>query len=233
MRYAAILFDFDGVLADSENLHAEAFRRVLALRKQPLTRQDYFARYIHFDDLNVFRTLSADRGLGWNEDTARELSAQKVRLYKDLLRDGDILYPAAAPLVRELADKLPLAVCSMSAREEVEPVLVRAGLRDCFAAMVTAEDVQQSKPDPQPYLLTLARLNQAGARGGRAPVAPARCLVVEDTPGGTRAGKAAGMQVAALTHTLGETELRKAGADFVFDGLPALGRFVLKTGSGV
>jgi beta-phosphoglucomutase-like phosphatase (HAD superfamily) len=222
MTFRAILFDFDGVLADTEKLHCEAFRRVLATAGQPFTPDDYFQRYIHFNDVNVFRHVNADRRLGWDDARALSLSERKRVLFRELMGSPDILFPGAAELVRALAARLPLAICSMGRRDEIEPVLDRGGIRGCFSALVTSEDVCKPKPDPEPYLLCLERLN--AARG--ALLAPAECVVIEDSRGGTRAGKAAGMTVLALTHSLTEPELRAAGADHIFADLAALERFL-------
>jgi beta-phosphoglucomutase len=222
MIFDAILFDFDGVIADTEKLHGEAFRRILASAGQPFTNEEYFQRYIHFDDINVFRTVSADRRLGWDEARTRGLCERKVALFKELMGAPDILFPGAADLVRTLAARVPLAICSMGRRDEIEPVLERGGIRACFGALVTSEDVRRPKPDPEPYLLCLDRLN--AARGTH--LAPGSCLVIEDSCGGTRAGKAAGMSVVALTHSLTEPELRTAGADRVFHDLAGLSQFL-------
>jgi beta-phosphoglucomutase len=222
MTFDAILFDFDGVLADTEKLHGEAFRRILASAGQPFTDEEYFRRYIHFDDIHVFRTVSADRRLGWDESRTRDLCERKVALFKELMGAPDILFTGAADLVRTLAARVPLAICSMGRRDEIEPVLERGGIRSCFGALVTSEDVRRPKPDPEPYLLCLERLN--AARGTR--LTPGTCLVIEDSCGGTRAGKAAGMSVVAVTHSLPEPELRAAGADRVFDDLAGLSQFL-------
>lgn len=221
--YRAILFDFDGVLADTERLHAEAFRQILESASQPFSRDEYFGRYIHFDDLNVFVNLSRDRNLGWRAEQAKRLAAKKHALFGELMRDPSLIYPGVADLVTRLAARCPLAICSMGRRDEIEPVLNGAGLRRLFTALVTADDVENPKPHPEAYLKGLGLLN--ALRG--LDLRPEECLVVEDSCGGTRAGKAAGMEVVALTHSLTEAELRDAGADVVLDGIPALANLLL------
>jgi beta-phosphoglucomutase len=231
MDYQAVFFDFDGVLADSERLHCRAFQDILKEEGQPFSSEEYFARYIHFDDRSLFCALSADRGLGWDEARASALAAGKARRYLELLQDGDIIYPGVEALIPRLAARVPLGLCSMAAREEIEPLLRRAELWRFFTVVVTAADVRRSKPDPEPYLTCLARLNEARRARGEAALLPRQCLVVEDTRGGVKAGKAAGMTVAAVTHSYTAAELRAAGADQILDGIPALERFLDRGGS--
>jgi beta-phosphoglucomutase len=223
-RCQAILFDFDGVLADTERLHCDAFRKILETVDQPFTNKEYYGRYIHFDDLHVFLTVSEDRKLGWRPERAEELAAQKRGLFAELMHDPGLLFPGVSDLVPRLAARLPLAICSMGRRDEIEPVLIGAGLRRLFSALVTADDVEKPKPDPEVYLRGLERINRSRGQD----IQPADCVVVEDSCGGTRSGKAAGMKVVALTHSMTEAELRSAGADLVLDSIPALSELLLQ-----
>lgn len=218
VAYRAILFDFDGVLADTERLHAEAFRRVLEAVHQPFSNEEYFGRYIHFDDLNVFLNVSKDRNLGWRPDRLARFRMKKHVLFAKLMRDPHLLFPGVSELIPRLAARCPLAICSMGRRDEIEPVLNDAGLRRLFSVLVTSDNVSKPKPDPEIYLRGLELLNSSRSMNLR----PDECLVVEDSCGGTRAGKAAGMRVVALTHSLTEAELRNAGADIVLDGILSL-----------
>lgn len=223
--WRAILFDFDGVLADTERLHCEAFTKILEPLNQPFTSEEYFGRYIHFDDTHVFLNVSKDRKLGWRAPRIERLVEKKRVLFGDLMNNPGLLFPGVADLIPRLAARMPLAICSMGHRDEIEPVLNRAGLRRLFSALVTSEDVSKPKPAPEVYLRGLELMNTAR----NLDVQPSECLVVEDSCGGTRSGKAAGMHVVALTHSLTETELRAAGADVVLDGIPALSQLLLKT----
>lgn len=225
VAYRAILFDFDGVLADTERLHAEAFRRVLESVQQLFSNEEYFGRYIHFDDLNVFLNVSKDRNLGWGPDRLERLKKKKHELFGKLMRDPHLLFPGVSELIPRLAARHPLAICSMGRRDEIEPVLNDAGLRRLFSVLVTSDDVSKPKPDPEIYLRGLELLNSS--RG--MDIRPDECVVIEDSCGGTRSGKAAGMKVVALTHSLTEAELRNAGADIVLDGILSLTDFLMKS----
>lgn len=220
MLFQAILFDFDGVLANSEPLHFQSFAQVLKVMGHEFTSAAYLSRYIHGDDETVFRMLSADRDFGWSEQRVLELGAQKRAVFLDFLQDRDLLYPGVPDLVRSLRDQVPLAVVSMADRPLIERSLARAGIASCFELIVSASDVTRPKPDPQPYLQGLAGLN--ARRPPQPPIQPGACGVVEDSGGGVRSGKAAGMTVVGLTHNLPAASLREAGADHVFDGIGAL-----------
>ncbi len=224
MKFQAVLFDFDGVLAHSEPLHFQTFAKVLETMGFPFALEEYISRYIHGDDETVFRMLSADRGYGWSERRVQELGAQKRAVFLEYLQGQDLLYPGVPDLVRRLTAQVPLAVVSMADRPLIELALTRAGIATCFQVIVSVNDVTKPKPDPQPYLQGLTGLN--GRRSGRPPIAPDACVVVEDSGGGVRSGKAAGMTVAALTHNLPAATLREAGADHILDDIGALSQFL-------
>jgi len=193
---------------------------------KPFTDEEYFGRYIHFDDVHVFLTVASDRKLRWRPERAEKLAAKKRALFAELMHDPGLLFPGVSDLIPRLAARLPLAICSMGRRDEIEPVLTGAGLRRLFTALVTADDVEKPKPDPEVYLRGLEIINRARGQDFQ----PAECVVVEDSCGGTRSGKAAGMRVVALTHSMSEAELRAAGADLILDGIPALSDYLLQTG---
>src|ERR1700722_19730270 len=108
----AVIFDFDGVIANSEPLHLAAFRGILAEEGVTLAEEEYYDRYLGYDDLGVFRTVSRDRGLGWNVDRLRDLVDRKAVCLERLEQDRPILFPGAEQAVRRLAVTLPLAIAS-------------------------------------------------------------------------------------------------------------------------
>ena len=99
----AVVFDFDGVIANSEPLHYRAFRDVLAEWQVALSESDYYRDYLGFDDLGVFRQLAVDRGLEWSSDRLAELVAIKAACMERLEADVSILFPGAGAAVRRLA----------------------------------------------------------------------------------------------------------------------------------
>lgn len=199
----AIIFDFDGVVADNEPIHFAMFRQVLAEIGLPLTEEDYYAKYLGFDDKGCFAAVLAAHGRPAPAATIRDLVERKAQAYLAYIRDHLVIFPGVTQLVREAAARYPLAIASGALRHEIEFILEQAGIRKEFGHITSSEDVRQGKPDPEGYLHALAALN-AGRRTGRPPIEAGNCLVIEDSIPGIRAGHAAGMKVLAVanTHTL-------------------------------
>jgi len=207
-RLAAVVFDFDGVIVDTELLHCEAFRQIIEPLGIELPWATYQREYIGFDDRDAFRAIFRDSGRALSEDTLPELIGAKAEAFGFLAEARRVEpYPGVAHLVRRLAGRIPLALCSGALRCDVEPILDRIGLRDCFAVFVTAEDVAVGKPDPEPYIEALKRL---ACRFPDRDFTPAACVAIEDTPVGIAAARGAGMRVLAVCTTHGEFALEGA-----------------------
>jgi beta-phosphoglucomutase-like phosphatase (HAD superfamily) len=208
----ALIFDFDGVLADSEPLHLAAFQRALAPEGIALTRADYYATYLGYDDRDAIAVALRRHGQPDDGVRVRALMARKAEHFLALVATGVPLFPGAAALVREAAAHVPLAIGSGALRGEIELILDGAGLRGCFATIVSAEDVAHGKPAPDTYLRACAALDTM-APGLR----PAECTVVEDSPDGVEAARRAGMRCLAVCHSASAARLQ--AADLVVDRL--------------
>jgi HAD superfamily hydrolase (TIGR01509 family) len=210
----AIVFDFDGVIADSEPLHFQAYRDVLAEEGVTLTERDYYDLYLGFDDAGAFEAIASDRGLPADAARVRELVARKARRLEALEGADSLLFPGAADAVRRASAAYPLAIASGARGEEIRRVLAREGLAGCFAAIVAAEDTLVSKPAPDPYLHALTLLRAAGY-----PALSARqCVAIEDSLWGLQSARAAGMKTVAVTTTYGKSALADS-ADLVISSL--------------
>jgi beta-phosphoglucomutase len=212
----AVIFDFDGVIANSEPLHFSAFRDVLAAEGVALSERDYYDRYLGYDDVGVFRAASQAHGMSWDNDRVSALVDRKAVHLERLERDGAILFPGADEAIRRLAAALPLAIASGALRPEILRVLNRAGLTQYFGAIVAAEDSPAGKPAPDPYLLAVDRLSIAS--GER--FAPAECVAVEDSHWGLESARAAGLRTIAVTHTYPASAL--GSPDLLIDHLDRL-----------
>jgi beta-phosphoglucomutase len=212
----AIVFDFDGVIANSEPLHLAAFRDVLAEERIALTEADYYDRYLGFDDVGVFRTVSADRGRVWSAGKIGTLVARKAARLEALERDVSILFPGAADAIRRAVAAVPIAIASGALRPEIVRVLEREGLGDTFTAIVSAGETSASKPSPEPYLKAIALL--AAAAG--APLEARDCVAIEDSRWGIESAKAAGLRTIAVAQTYDASEL--PAVDLVIPALAAL-----------
>jgi beta-phosphoglucomutase len=194
----AVLFDFDGVIVNSEPLHFYAFHEVLRDRFE-ISEDEYYRELVGFDDRGAFRHVFAKRHLPLDPKTLLALMAGKSHVMMQLIHDRQFhALPGVEELVRGLWRTTPLAICSGALREEIEAMLEGVALRDCFSVIVAAEDVTVGKPDPQGYLLTLRLLSEKIARsavhpaGPQAPLRPADTLVIEDAPKVIQSVKAAG-----------------------------------------
>ena len=211
----AIVFDFDGVIANSEPLHYQAFRDVLERSGVTFMEKEYYDRYLGYDDVGVFQAIATDRGLAWTTDRIAGLVSSKAHAIERLEQRASILFPGAEAAIRRAAALMPLAIASGALAVEIRRVLDRERLTSFFRAIVSAEDTPVSKPAADPYLRAVALL--AGAVG--TPIQPAECVAVEDSPWGLESARAAGLHTVAVAHTYGRAELE---ADLVISSLDEL-----------
>lgn len=215
MSLRGIVFDFDGVIANSEPLHYLGFRDVAAERGATLTEADYYQRYLGFDDWGAFAAISGDQHLGWtDEEIGRMVERKAVRL-EQLESERSVLFPGAAQAIRRLAAEGPLAIASGALRAEIVRILAREQLTQHFVTVVGAEDTPASKPAPDPYRLAVHRL--ATLRTGWS--APTSYVAIEDSHWGLESARAAGLKTVAVTHTYPADALT---ADLVVSNLDAL-----------
>ncbi len=199
----AVLFDFDGVIVNSEPLHMRAFQEVLAREHVGLTEKEYYEELIGFDDKGAFRRVFEKRRLPLPPGTLLRLIAGKSEVMMDMIhrhpREFHAL-PGVEEFVRGLWRHRPLAIWAAALREEIEAMLEGVALRDCFPVITAAEDVTVGKPDPQGYLLTMNLLSEKfkDRLWQGAALTPADCLVVEDAPTVIRSVKAVGFPTLAV-----------------------------------
>lgn len=205
----AVIFDFDGVIADTEPLHFEGLRRTLAGIGITLTEPDYYATYLGYDDRGcILEALRANRR-PITKPIVQDLMQKKAAAYLASIHEHLVIFPGVREFVEEAAAAYPIAIASGALRPEIELILEQAGLRKAFRHITSAEDVTKSKPDPQPFLHALAGLNR---QQGRSTLTADACLVIEDSLPGIRAAKAAGMKVLAVTNTHTVQDLHEAHA---------------------
>ena len=217
MALRAIVFDFDGVIANSEPLHFGAFRDVLAARGVTLTEQDYSARYLGYDDVGLFQAVSADFGKRWEARDIAELAADKALRFEELEHDVSVIFPGAADAIRRAAAAMPIAIASGALGPEIRRILTGAQLTQHFVAIVSAEDTPASKPAPDPYVLAVQLL--ASSMKGPALKA-SECVAIEDSRWGLESARAAGLRTVGVTTSYDAGEL--AIADLVIPSLAAL-----------
>ena len=214
----AVVFDFDGVIANSEPLHFRAFREVLATEGVTLTEAEYYERYLGYNDERAFREIGVERGRQWDEQAITNLIARKAVVTEELEQHGSILFPGARETIELLAQRCRLAIASGALRSEIERTLIRERLNAHFAVIVSADDGGASKPAPDPYLRAVAQLATAG--DGSDPLRSSDCVAVEDSPWGLESARAAGLRTIGVAHTYTRDGL--AQADIVVDTLGTL-----------
>lgn len=218
----AVLFDFNGVLVDDEPIHLEMFQRVLADEGLSLSDEDYYTRFLGLDDRACFSAVLTAAGQEPTVPRLMRLIARKSSYYQERIRErGYPFYPGAIELVQELAQAgRMLGVVSGALLEEVEGALRQAGLRDRFKVLITAEDVSESKPDPEGYLRALEILNSVPPLPARL-IHPHEVLAVEDSPAGLAAAVDVGLVTLGVAQTYPADRL--GDADVVAPRLEGLG----------
>jgi len=213
----AIVFDFDGVIADSEYLHLRAYQQVLAPEGISISNEEYFERYLGYDDVGVFTALLKDKGVPLDEGRMKQLVERKGERYESLAAAGEMLFPGAADFIRTAAAAVPIAIASGALTHEIEEVLDRAGLRSFFPVIVGADQTTRSKPDPEPYQTAFARLRSITGQD----LIPWRSVAIEDSRWGLLSARGADLRCVAVTNTYAAAEL-SADAELVVAGLQGL-----------
>lgn len=195
MTLDAVIFDFDGVLANSEPLHLRVYQILLDQEGLPFTSSEYYERYLGFDDVGVFEALARDKGLRIEHGRMDALIARKTEIFQELVRANDVLFPGAADCLRAVAAEVPIAIASGALRHEIEQILDDSGLRDLVPVIVASGDTPRSKPAPDPYARALEQLS----RGAGRRLDPARTVAIEDSRWGLQSARDAGLRTLGLT----------------------------------
>lgn len=209
-RYG-ILWDLDGTLVDTGELHYAAWVRLAERHALPFTRADFTATFGWRNPEiipHIFGVTDADdvaRMGDWKEASYREVAVRGVELLPGV---GSLLESAAQAGFLQ-------AIGSSAPRNNLELLIDITDTRRYFGAVVSMEDTRRGKPDPEVFLLAASRLG----------LEPPKCCVVEDAPAGIRAGNAGGMRTIGVTvagHHTAE-ELYEAGADLVVATMESVG----------
>ncbi len=197
MAPRAVIFDFNGTLSDDEPILYRVFAELFAEHGRPLSERAYYDELAGHSDEEIVR-----RWLGRDRSGVEAVVAERVARYRAAVGDGATIYPEVRAAVRYTAERVPVAIVSGAALEEIEPVVAAAGLAPLLRAIVSSDDVVDGKPHPEGYLRALELLGP----GLRAE----EVLVFEDTEAGVASAKAAGMRCVGITRTLGAERLGAA-----------------------
>ena len=194
-----MIFDLDGVIADSEPLHQESFRLLLGELGIDESAMGDWDRFVGTADRPVLLELIEGRSV---DRSPEDLLERKGALFLDLLRVREPVFPEIPSLVEDLAARYAMAVASGSLRTAIAGVLALKGLRKSFRHAVSVQDVARGKPAPDLFLRAAELLGMT----------PAECVVIEDSVPGVAATRAASMRVIAITTTTQADRLRDADA---------------------
>lgn len=209
----AIIFDFDGVIVDSENLIFQLTQQMAAQEGWTVTEDEYFRDYLALDDRGIIEHLYQSHGRPVDVQRRNELVQWKFEAYQKIIRDGLPAMAGAVDFVKAAAARYPIAIASGSLSVEIEHLLGKLGLRESFIVLATADDCARSKPDPEVYLKALEKLREL-SHLSNPPLEARECLAIEDAPLGVVAAQRAGMRCLALAHSRPADELHHA--DWVF-----------------
>ena len=208
-RRAAILFDNDGVLVDTEGLYLRANQEILATVGVTLDQAAYVELFLRTGQ-GAWHLAQAR---GFDDGAIASLRAARNRRYCELVAEADVLdllIAGAREVVAALARRYRLAIVTSAEPEPFARTHARTGLLPFFEVVLTREQYQRSKPDPEPYLAAVARLD----------LTPAQCLVIEDSERGLRAARAAGIECWVIPSALTARE-RFEGAAAILPDLAA------------
>ena len=189
----AILFDFNGVIIDDEPIQMKAYQEILKAEDIILTEEDYYS-CLGMDDKTFVEAAFKRAGKTPETNKVLEITLAKSNRWRELIADNLPLFDGAENFIRKMSRQFTLGIVSMARRDEIEYVLERSGLRECFAAIVSAEDVSAPKPNPECYRIGFRYVDAAHTAHQHLPITHSECLVIEDSPAGILAAKNADLK---------------------------------------
>jgi beta-phosphoglucomutase len=208
----AILFDFNGVIIDDEPLQMKAYQEIFKTAEIELTDGDYYS-CMGMNDISFITEIYSRNGKSLSQDAITEISRKKTEIWQKLVEKEIPTFEGVKNFVKIAKNDFPLGVVSMAKREEIEFALEAMGLRDAFSIIVSSEDANFCKPNPECYNIGFSRIDSVVTKRGGHPLTRNECLVIEDSPQGIQAGKSAGMKTLGVTNTVPSDKLSAVGAD--------------------
>ena len=202
----AVIFDFDGVIVDSEPLHLRAFQRTVETLGLKLSPTDYYSRYLACDDKSFFKRFLEDRGKQETEREIARLVEEKGVCFEEMIGESIRIFPGVVEFLEAIRGKFHVAIGSGALTGEINLILKRKGLSEFFGFVIGADYTENPKPSPEVYLKCLERLK----RDYDSTIEAAQCVVFEDSPHGVLAAKRAGMRCVGIANSCSGGELKLA-----------------------
>ncbi len=197
-----IIFDFDGVILDSENSHFIAFNEGLKNLNINISEDEYYSKYISLDDRGVITNVVNDKNISVTNEEIDMIIKNKNDYFESRLIDNSKLFPGVEELIIQLSKNFVLSIGSCANRSEIIKTLKNNNIYDYFEIIVSANEVNNPKPNPETYNRVLDNINTDFNIN--------EIIVIEDSPGGIEAAKSAGLKCIAITNTFDNKQLRKA-----------------------
>ena len=206
--------DFNGVIINDEPIQHAAYKEIFSVDGIDVTDEMYYSR-LGMDDKTFVASVLAEAGRPADMDRVLEMTAAKTAHWRDIVTEAMPIFEGVENFVRKSSNELSLGIVSMAKREEIDFVLESVGIADCFSIVVSAENVTECKPNPQCYRQGFRDLDLARIARGHLPMLHEDCVVIEDSPPGVMAAKAADLPVLGVINTVSAEQLRSAGADAI------------------
>ena len=219
----AVIFDFDGIIVDSEPLHLRAFQRTVETLGLKLSPTDYYSRYLACDDKTFFRKFLEDNGQQGTEREVARLVEEKGVCFEEMMGEGIRVFPGVVEFLESIRGKFHVAIGSGALTEEINLILRSKNLSEFFGFIIGADDTENPKPSPEVYLKCLEQLR----RDYDGTITAGQCVVFEDSPHGVLAAKRAGMRCVGITNSCSDSELELAdrvvgGFSEIIDNFPEM-----------
>jgi HAD superfamily hydrolase (TIGR01509 family) len=214
MMIKAILLDFNGVVIDDEPIQLAAYRDMFKAEGIEISDDEYYSR-LGMDDRTFVTSVFEAVDVKPDENKILEMTQGKTQRWHDAVASSVPLFDGVENFVRKMSKEFALGIVSMTNRQEIDFVLEKTGLSECFSVIVSAEDVENCKPDPECYRTGFRLLDLERIARGHLPMVHSECLVIEDSPPGVQAAKGADLPVLGVVNTVTADALRAAGADSI------------------
>jgi HAD superfamily hydrolase (TIGR01509 family) len=203
----AIIFDFDGVIADTEPLHFKAFQSVLQEIHITFTEEEYWSKYLAMSDKDLVQAIIKHYSLPCTLDDIQKLLKKKEQRYMKLFQEEPIFFHGVKNVLTNLSKHFPLVIASGALLHEIIYALNNLEVTNIFKFVVSVEDVSEGKPNPQIFYLAYKKLLTIDSG-----LKTKECLVIEDSIHGILAAHNANMKCLAVAQTYKEDDLQTADA---------------------
>ena len=215
----AIFFDCNGVIADDEPIHMKLFQKVLQEENILLTEKDYFEKYLAMDDRSCFTEALKNEKKAHSPKKVQTLIQRKAQYYQKIIQNELKIFPGVTTFVQQHQTQYIMAVVSGALRNEINLILKTANILSAFSTIISAEDVQNGKPNPEGYLLAYHQIKKLNTFREH-PLLKHECVAIEDSIHGVDSAQTAGMKCIAITNSYSKNELKHA--DLIVSSLEKL-----------